>query len=135
MRRLVPDMHRGIVHIPWYATLFRGDRFEKALQEIAPVAAKYGATDYGVYRSRDDTYKFMHWVSFDSKHDWESYWYGPEFIDWREEHSSWYQVPVLYVWYDVISEAKTLARKHDPNAPSSDFNETDPTDLTLMADS
>jgi hypothetical protein len=34
----------GLIHIPWYATLFRGDRFEQALAEIAPVAMRYGAT-------------------------------------------------------------------------------------------
>ena len=27
----------GVVHIPWYATLFRGDRFEEALEQIAPM--------------------------------------------------------------------------------------------------
>ena len=31
-------MAAGVVHIPWYATLFRGDKFEAALLEIAPVA-------------------------------------------------------------------------------------------------
>ena len=25
----------GVVHIPWYATLFRGDKFAVALSEIA----------------------------------------------------------------------------------------------------
>ena len=49
----------GVVHIPWYATLFRGDKFEEALEEIAPLALRYGATDYAVYRSRDDRYKFL----------------------------------------------------------------------------
>ena len=28
----------AVVQIPWYATLFRGDRFAVALQEIAPIA-------------------------------------------------------------------------------------------------
>ena len=36
--------------IPWYATGFRGDSFEEALQEIAPVALRYGATQYWIYR-------------------------------------------------------------------------------------
>jgi hypothetical protein len=30
----------GVVHIPWYATLFRGDQFEVALREIAPVSLR-----------------------------------------------------------------------------------------------
>ena len=44
----------GIVHIPWYATVFRGDKLEAALAEIAPVALRYGATSYAVHRNRDD---------------------------------------------------------------------------------
>lgn len=94
----------GTVLIPWYATPFRGDRLAAAIEEIAPLALRYGATDYTVLRSRDDTYKFMHLVSFEDKLDWERYWNGPELIVWREEHSSWYQIPVLYVWHDAIAK-------------------------------
>jgi len=46
-------MAAGVVQIPWYATLFRGDKFEAALREIAPVAMRYGATDYVVYMFGD----------------------------------------------------------------------------------
>jgi hypothetical protein len=100
-------MAAGTVHIPWYATLFRAERFATALQEIAPVALRYGATDYHVYRSRDDGYKFLHTVTFESKPDWERYWMGTEFINWREEYTSWYQVPVLYVWNDVVASGRS----------------------------
>jgi hypothetical protein len=92
----------GTVHIPWYSTLFRGDKFELALQEIAPVSLRYGASDYTVFRSRDDRYKFLQLATFEDHANWERYWYGPEFVDWRADYSSWYQVPVLYVWNDVV---------------------------------
>ena len=92
----------GVVHVPWYATGFRGDELEAALAEIAPVAMRYGATAYSVYRSRDDRYKFLQTATFENKLDWERYWNGPEFIQWREKYSSWYQIPVLYVWHDMV---------------------------------
>jgi hypothetical protein len=82
--------------LPWYATLFRGDRFAEALQEIAPVAMRYGATSYHVYRSEEDLYKFWHWTAVPDKLTWERYWYGDEFARWRAEHASWYQVPIVY---------------------------------------
>jgi len=97
----------GSVLIPWYATLFRGDQLEAAIREIAPVALRYGATDYIVYRSRDDRYKFSHYATFDNKADWERYWNGPEFIQWRASYSSWYQVPILYVWHDVVAHGRS----------------------------
>jgi hypothetical protein len=99
-------MAAGIVHIPWYATLFRADKFAVALQEIAPVALRYGATEFGVHRSRDDRYKFLQFARFETKLDWERYWLGEEFVGWRADYTSWYQVPVLYVWNDVVIEGR-----------------------------
>jgi hypothetical protein len=95
-------MAAGTVHIPWYATVFRGDKLAAALEEIAPVALRYGATDFAVYRSRDDTYKLLQFASFETKLDFERYWYGPEFSAFRTDTAGWYQVPVLYAWNDVI---------------------------------
>jgi hypothetical protein len=92
--------------LPWYATLFRGDRFEEALKEIAPVAMRYGATSYHVYRSQEDLYQFWQWTTVPDKVSWERYWYGPEFQVWRAEHASWYQVPIVYT---VAAEIATGA--------------------------
>ena len=92
----------SVVHIPWYATLFRGDKFAVALQEIAPVALRYGATEYSIYRSRDDTYRFLQMATFEDHYDWDRYWNGEEFSVWRGDYSSWYQVPVLYTWSDLV---------------------------------
>jgi hypothetical protein len=95
-------MAGGVVHIPWYATGFRHDGLQEALAEIAPIAARYGATSYVVYRYRDDRYKFLQIAEFDEKLDFERYWYGPEFTAFRANHSSWYQVPVVYAWADAF---------------------------------
>ena len=96
----------GTVHIPWYATLFRGDKFRLALLEIAPVALRYGATDWQVYRSYDDQYKFLQTATFHDKLDWERYWLGEEFIGWRADYSSWYQVPVLYGFHELVGKGE-----------------------------
>lgn len=96
-------MAAGVVFIPWYATGFRHDGLAEALADIAPVAMRYGATDYAVYRSRDDLYKFMQTASFESKDDFERYWYGEEFSRFRSTHSGWYQVPVLYYFNELVA--------------------------------
>jgi hypothetical protein len=98
----------GVVHIPWYATLFRGDKFAVAVSEIAAVAIRYGALDYEVHRNRDDTYMFRQMATFPSKADFTRYWEGPEFIEFRARHSGWYQVPVLYVWHERLVRGETL---------------------------
>jgi hypothetical protein len=93
----------GVVHIPWYATALRADKFALALAEMAPVSLRYRATDYVVYRSDDDRYRFLQCVTFESKTDFERYWYGEEFVDWRADYAGWYQVPVTYVWHHVVA--------------------------------
>ena len=94
----------GSVHIPWYATGFRADALEEALSEIAPVAVRYGATSYALYRYRDDRYKFLQVATFEDKLDWERYWGGPEFERFRILRHGWFQVPVTYQWADVPVE-------------------------------
>ncbi|MDX6506841.1 MAG: hypothetical protein QOG06_1485, partial [Gaiellaceae bacterium] len=93
----------GVVHVPWYATGFRGDKLEAALADIAAVAMRYGATSYAVYRFRDDRYKFVQTAAFEEKRDFERYWMGPEFTDFRVISSGTYQVPVVYGWPDLIA--------------------------------
>ncbi len=93
----------GVVHIPWYATGFRGDDLEAALSELAPISLRYGATRYMVFRSRDDRYRFLMSVEFEDKSGWDAFWYGEEFTDMRASTSGWYQVPLLYVWQDQVA--------------------------------
>ena len=95
----------GVVVIPWYATVWRGDRFEAAVLEIAPIALRYGATEYEVVRSREDRYRYRQSATFERKLDFERYWYGPELEAFRAEYSGWFQIPIVYEWYDRLSRA------------------------------
>jgi hypothetical protein len=98
----------GTVIIPWYATGFRHDEFEQALNEIAAAALRYGASSYAVYRARDDRYKFQQLAAFSEHLEWERYWEGPEMIDFRVRHSGWYQVPVVYSWWDLAADGAVV---------------------------
>jgi hypothetical protein len=103
----------GTVYIPWYATGFHGDELEAALVEIGEHALRYGATDWTVIRTRDDRYKFFQFATFEDPTDFERYWYGREFSDWRARHSSYYTVPLVYYWCDrfggSVAEATVAA--------------------------
>jgi hypothetical protein len=103
----------GTVIVPWYATGFRAERFEAELNEVAAAALRYGATSYSVYRARDDRYKFQQLAEFEDYLEWERYWEGPEMIYFRAAHSSWYQVPVVYGWWDRTAAGATSG----PGAP------------------
>jgi len=103
----------GTVIVPWYATGFRADGFEKDLNDVAATALRYGASSYAVYRARDDRYKFQQLAAFDEYLEWERFWEGEEMSYFRTIHSSWYQVPVLYGWWDLTTAG---AIERDPIA-------------------
>jgi hypothetical protein len=108
-------MAAGVVHIPWYATVFRGDTFEAALLEIAPHAVRYGATESEIYRSKDAQYKFLQMAPCAEKADFDAYWYGADFNHWRGRYSGYFQVPVLYVWHELVARGG-LAAPHEVGA-------------------
>jgi hypothetical protein len=88
----------GVVHIPWYATGFRSERLAAAVREIAPVAVRYGATQYRIHQWVEERYRLDHMIWWDSRKDWERFWEGPEMVAFRVRVGGWYQVPLLYTW-------------------------------------
>jgi hypothetical protein len=92
--------------VPWYATGFRADAFETALNRAAAVAMRYNASSYAVYRSSDDLYRFQQLAEFSDHHDWVRYWEGPEMVAFRATHSGWYQVPVLYASWQCTASGR-----------------------------
>jgi hypothetical protein len=92
----------GVVHIQWYATVLRKDQMAAEVMLAAPLALRYGATQYAVHRSRDDRYKILQMAWFQNKADWYRYWEGPEMIEFRRRNSGRYQIPVTYGWQDEL---------------------------------
>jgi hypothetical protein len=82
--------------IPWYATGLRADELAAGLDEIAPVALRYGASAYAVYRSLEDRYRFQQLATFSRHEDFERYWEGPEMTAFRTIYTGCYQLPLLY---------------------------------------
>jgi len=92
----------GVVWVPWYATVLRHESFAAEVSAVAPLALRYGATQYSVHRSREDRYKITQMAWFESKEDWYRYWDGPEMIEFRARNSGRFQIPVVYVWHDEL---------------------------------
>ncbi len=96
----------GVVHIQWYVTLFRGDAMAAEISQAAALSLRYGATQYQVHRSRDDSYRITQMTWFDSKRDWYRYWDGPEMMAFRRRNSSRFQIPITYVWFDELASGQ-----------------------------
>jgi hypothetical protein len=91
-----------LVWISWYATVLRQDTFAAEVARAAPIALRYGATQYQVHVSNDDRYKITQMTWVPSKEAWYRYWDGPEMIEFRARHTGHYQIPIVYNWADEI---------------------------------
>ncbi|MFT4035467.1 MAG: hypothetical protein QM679_07820 [Patulibacter sp.] len=96
-------------HVPFYATGLRGDEVEAALEQVTPIASQYGATRWAVYRSQEDRYKFLVTLDFPSKKEFEAYWYGDEAREMRAALSGYFQNPVVYAPFSVVTEGSAVA--------------------------
>ena len=91
-----------LMSVQWYATVLRQKSFAVAVAEVAPIALRYGATQYRVHVSNDDRYKITQMTWVPSHEAWYEYWEGPEMIEFRARYMGKYQVPIVYAWADEI---------------------------------
>jgi hypothetical protein len=92
----------SFVVINWVANPFRGDKFEEGWAPAAAAVTKYGAHAWAFTRSKDDPLSFMQIAVFDSKMDFERYWYSEETAEARIRVGGYYQVPLLPIWYRTV---------------------------------
>jgi hypothetical protein len=92
-----------LVWVQWYATVLRQGAFAADVARVAPIALRYGATQYQVHVNNDDRYKITQMTWFENKVYWYRYWDGPEMIEFRARNIGHYQVPISYAWADQIA--------------------------------
>ena len=92
-----------LVWVSWYATVLRQDLFAAEVADIAPIALRYGATQYQVHVNNDDRYKITQMTWVPNKTAWYAYWDGPEMIEFRARNTGKYQIPITYAWADEIA--------------------------------
>jgi hypothetical protein len=93
----------GVVWVIWYATVLRHETFALDVAQVAPLALRYGATQYAVHRDLDDRYRITQMAWFERREDWYRYWEGPEMSEFRARNSGRYQIPIVYVWHDELA--------------------------------
>ena len=106
----------SFVVINWVANPFRGDKFEEAWAPAAALATKYGAKAWAFTRSKDDPLAFMQFAAFESKLDFERYWYSDEISEARVRVSGYYQVPLVPIWYRTVGYGAVAQTISEPEA-------------------
>jgi len=110
-----------LVNVNWYATILRQEFFAVEVARAAPLALRYGATQYQVHISNDDRYKITQMTWVPNKTAWYRYWDGPEMIEFRARNMGKYQIPIVYSWADEIATGSLgpEVRAHDETDPTS----------------
>jgi hypothetical protein len=106
-----------LVWVKWYSTVFRKDTFAEDVARVAPLALRYGATQYSVHVDNDDRYRITQMTWVNNKTDWYRYWDGPEMIEFRAANVGRFQVPVAYNWVDEIASGSL-----GPEVPTAEPN-------------
>ena len=103
------EVGETVVEIRWVANPFRGDKFEAMWAPVAERALDFGASAYAFFRSHEDQAIFTQLAFFESKLDFERYWYSESVSDARAQAAGLYHVPVLPVWHTVRGFATRLS--------------------------
>ena len=107
-----------MVQIKWAANPFRGEDFAERWAPAAEAVMDYGARSWALYRNKDGLLDFIQEAVFESKADFERYWYSETIAEARTELSGYYQIPLLPVFYDVVGSGTVAGVSPARAAPS-----------------
>jgi hypothetical protein len=91
-----------LVQIKWVANPFRGDVFAEGWRPAAEAVMDYGAHSWAFYRAQDGKLDFVQEAVFESKADFERYWYSDRIAAYRTELAGKYQVPLLPTFWEIV---------------------------------
>jgi hypothetical protein len=97
-----------MVEIRWVANPFRGDAFAEGWLPAAEAVLDYGATRWAFFRAKDGRLDFIQQAVFESKADFERYWYSERIAQKRVELSGRYQVPILPTFHEILGSGETV---------------------------
>ena len=114
----------GVVHIPWYATGFRGDRLEAALARDRARGAALRRDDYASTAPGRPLQVPADRRTSRPSATGSATGTARSSPTSASDHSGWYQVPVLYVWNDLVTSGSVVA-EHAGRSVAADVPEGD----------
>jgi hypothetical protein len=89
--------------LDWHVTPFRADRFLDLWEPAAAKAPAYGAKSWSLIRSTDDPLAFRQTMVWESRSDFERYWYSDEIAQARATIIDLYDIPLLPSWHTLLA--------------------------------
>jgi heme-degrading monooxygenase HmoA len=89
--------------LDWHITPMRADRFLDLWEAAAAKAPAYGAKSWSLTRSTDDPLAFRQTMVWESRSDFERYWYSDEIAQARATIIDLYDIPLLPAWHILVA--------------------------------
>jgi hypothetical protein len=89
--------------LEWHITPMRADRFLDLWEASAAKAPAYGAKSWSLTRSLNDPLAFRQTMIWESRSDFERYWYSDEIAQARATIIDLYDIPLLPAWHILIA--------------------------------
>jgi hypothetical protein len=90
--------------IDWRIHPFRADRWFELWRPALDRALAFGASSCYLTRDVDDPLHFRQVSVWDSRDDFERYWFSDEVSAMREAALNYFNKPVYPTWYSVVAD-------------------------------
>lgn len=98
-----------VCRLDWHVSPLRGQRWLDVWAEAAAKCTAYGAKSWSLTRADDDPLAFQQTMVWESKSDFERYWFSREIEEAREATIGWYVIPILPTWHTLIAAEAIVA--------------------------
>jgi hypothetical protein len=89
--------------LDWHIPPFRADRFLDLWEPAAAKMPAYGAKSWSLTRAIDDPLAFQQTSIWDSRADFERYWFSAEIEAARTAIIDLYDKPLLPTWHTLLA--------------------------------
>jgi hypothetical protein len=88
--------------LDWHVAPFRADRFLDLWEPAAAKMPAYGAKSWSLTRAIDDPLSFQQTSIWESRADFERYWFSTEIAAARTSIVDLYDKPLLPTWHTLL---------------------------------
>ncbi|HEX5527089.1 MAG TPA: hypothetical protein VFX44_07815 [Solirubrobacterales bacterium] len=89
--------------LDWHIAPLRADRFLDLWEPAAAKMPAYGAKSWSLIRSIDDPLAIRQTSTWESRADFERYWFSEEIEQAREAIIDLHGIPILPAWHTLLA--------------------------------
>jgi len=89
--------------LDWHVAPFRRDQFLDVLEPAAARMPAYGAKSWSLIRSIDDPLAIQHTSTWESRADFERWWFSEEVEQMRAAIIDMHDLPILPSWHALVA--------------------------------